>query len=168
MDNINDFIVPVLTYPDERLHKECADIIEFGPEIEHLGRTLLYTMKAFKGIGLAGPQVGILKNIIAVWIEEKAPMVFVNPQIVSVSTEMFKFSEGCLSVPGYYEDRERPKVIKLKFKDVTGIEHEADFGDLYAFCIQHELDHLKGKVFIDDLSQLKKDRIKSKIKKSHR
>ncbi len=157
--------LPILKYPNPKLHEVSTPVTLFGPEQEEFGKALLVTMKAQKGIGLAAPQVGILKRIIAIWIDEQAPMVFFNPEIVSSSEELFPFSEGCLSVPGYFEDRQRAKTIKLKFQDNLGTEHEAEFKDIYAFCIQHEIDHLNGRVFIDDLSELKKDRIKTKIRK---
>lgn len=158
--------LPILKYPNPTLHEISTPVTEFGPELAEFGKALLLTMKQGKGIGLAAPQVGILKRIIAVWISEQHPLVFFNPEIVSSSKEVFPFSEGCLSVPGYFEDRTRAKNIKLKFQDNLGTQHEGEFQDLYAFCIQHEIDHLNGKVFIDDLSELKKERIKKKIKKS--
>lgn len=161
-------ILPVIVYPDDRLHEKCVDVTEFNSELEAFGRQLLTTMKAEKGIGLAAPQVGVLKNIIAVWIEEKLPIVFVNPKITDVSKELYKFNEGCLSVPGYFEDRERPERIMVKFNDVHGNPYELEFTKLHAFCIQHEIDHLNGKVFIDELSMLKRSRIKTKIKKFRR
>jgi len=122
-------------------------------------------MKAENGIGLSAPQVGVLKNVIAIWIDETQPYVFVNPKIATASVDLFKVKEGCLSVPGYFEDRERPRHITLEFFDTVGVKHEVAFSDLSAFCIQHEIDHLNGKLFIDHSSELKRDRIKARIKK---
>lgn len=164
----NEYIVPILKYPDERLHQQCVEVTEFDSDLIQLGRCLLFTMKSEKGIGLAAPQIGVLKNVIAIWIDEKIPIVLVNPKLIDSSEELLKFNEGCLSVPGYFEDRERPKKIVVKFNDVNGGEHQVEFFDLYAFCIQHEIDHLNGKVFIDNLSDLKRSRIKSKIRKSQK
>lgn len=158
-------IVSVLTWPNEKLHTKCEDVVEFDAELERLGRTLLFTMKSKNGIGLAAPQIGVLKNVLAIWIDEKSPMVLVNPVVVESSTELFKHREGCLSVPDYFEDRERPQKITLKFKDVKGGEHQVPFENLYAFAIQHEIDHLNGKVFVDGLSELKRARIKKKLQK---
>lgn len=158
----------ILKYPDERLHLPCKDVTVFDKDLQDFGQALLRTMKASKGIGLAAPQVGIQKNIIAVCIEKSEnsyPFVFVNPKITEVSEELYDFREGCLSVPGYYEDRKRPKRITVEFHDVYGVRQTTEFFDLHAFCIQHEIDHLNGRVFIDDLSELKKDRIKTKIRK---
>lgn len=158
--------LPILKYPNPKLHEVSTPVTVFGPELEEFGKAMLLTMKGKKGIGLAAPQVGILKRILAVWIIEEAPMVFFNPEIVSSSEELFPFREGCLSVPGYFEERSRAKTIKLKFQDNLGTHFENEFTDVHAFCIQHEIDHLNGRVFIDDLSELKKDRIKTKIRKS--
>lgn len=160
--------LPILKYPNPKLHEISTPVTKFGSELESFGKDLFVTMKANGGVGLAAPQVGILKRIIAVWVEEEHPMVFFNPEIVSSSEDMFPFREGCLSVPGYFEGRERARNITLKFQDYLGTQHEAEFKDVYAFCIQHEIDHLNGRVFIDNLSELKKDRIKTKIKKLNR
>lgn len=157
----------ILKYPDERLHLTCKDETMFDEPLEKFSQRLLQTMKTQRGIGLAAPQVNVHKNIIAVWIDEDKPFVFVNPIIVDASEELYDFREGCLSVPGYYEDRKRPKKITLKYYDLKGVEHQDQFENLHAFCIQHEIDHLRGKVFIDNLSELKKDRIKTKIRKKY-
>lgn len=162
--------LPILKYPDERLHLPCKDVTIFDEHLQEFGQVLLRTMRASRGIGLAAPQVNIHKNIIAVWIEDvnPTPFIFVNPKITKASEEFFKWSEGCLSVPEYFEDRERAKDISLEFHDVFGVKQAIEFHDLHAFCIQHEIDHLNGKVFIDNLSQLKKERIKTKIRKLNR
>lgn len=160
--------LPILKYPDERLHLPCKDVTVFDDDLKEFSQVLLRTMKEQRGIGLAAPQVNVHKNIIVVWAEPYMPMTFVNPVIIEASEDLFNFSEGCLSVPGYFEDRDRPKRISLEFLDVHGVRQEIEFHDLNAFCIQHEIDHLKGKVFIDDLSELKKERIKTKIRKSRK
>lgn len=160
--------LPILIWPNDKLRQESEEVTIFDSDLELLGRQLLDTMKARKGVGLAAPQCGIMKRVIAVWIDDVLPLVFVNPVIIEQSEDKFSFKEGCLSVPGYFEARERAKKITLEVQDVTGKKHTHEWEDLYAFCIQHEIDHLNGKVFVDDLSMLKKDRIKAKIRKYRR
>lgn len=164
-ENLEPRIIPILVWPDERLHQKCEDITTFDSWIKQHAVDLLATMKHSNGVGLASPQVGVLANIIAIWIEEKNPMVFVNPKIIEAGDEEFEWDEGCLSVPGYFEKRRRPNRIVLQYKDIDGNEHETEFRQLYAFAIQHEMDHLKGKLFIDGLSTFKLSRVKNKVQK---
>lgn len=161
-------VLRILTYPNPVLHQISDAVTVFDEELKEFCASMLITMKTGKGLGLAAPQVGVMKRIITVCIDEKYPLVFVNPEIVSVSEETFPFREGCLSVPGYFEERSRAKNITLKFQDNLGVDYQNDLSDEHAFCVQHEIDHLNGRVFIDDLSPLKKDRIKEKIKKLRR
>lgn len=159
-------VLPILKWPDdERLHTKSKDVVVFDEHLEQLGHDLLHTMKVSNGVGLAAPQTGNMINVIAIWIEPERPMVLVNPIIVYSSETLFEFNEGCLSVPGYFEDRKRPEKIAVIFRDVKGGHHDLEFNSLYAFCVQHEIDHLEGKVFVDGSSLLKKSRIKSKMKK---
>lgn len=164
----DNFILPILVWPNDKLHGKCEDVTVFDDDLELLARKLLITMKHNNGIGLAAPQVGVLKNVLAIWIETTTAAVLVNPKITESSSEQFEFNEGCLSVPGYFEKRERPQRIVVKYQDIKGQEHETEFKDLYAFCVQHEIDHLNGKVFVDDLSMLKKTMVKAKIKKNRK
>lgn len=152
---------------DEVLHEEAEEVTVFAKGLKRLAQDMLATMVANQGIGLAAPQIGIKQKIIAIRIEDGNPLIFVNPKIVHRSEEMFSFEEGCLSVPGYFEERDRPKEIIVEFQDVTGQEHRVFFNDLYAFAIQHEYDHLMGKVFVDDVSWFKKNKVKKKIKKAY-
>jgi peptide deformylase len=119
------------------------------------------------GAGLSAVQVGVLKQIIVVDVGEGRHDI-INPEIRETTTKPFKFSEGCLSVPNYYENRERPESILLRYETAKGEPFVKWFSGLEAFCIQHEMDHLEGKLFIDDLSPLKKERIRKKIEKSLR
>ncbi len=159
-------VIPVLKWPDERLSQKSVDVTTFDESLKELVAKLLHTMKANNGIGLAAPQTGNMINLITIWIEEHQPLALVNPVITEVSEELFEFEEGCLSVPGWFEKRERPTKIVVKFQDIDGVAREFEFHKLYAFAIQHEIDHLSGKMFIDGASELKKSRIKSKIKKT--
>jgi len=159
----------ILKWPnDDQLHQVSVDVTKFDDSLKSLAFDMLYTMKQADGIGLAAPQVGEFINMIVIWlpIEEHMPLMIVNPNIITASDELMTFNEGCLSVPGYFEDRERPKQIVLQYHDISGVErHETEFTGLYAFAIQHEMDHLIGKLFIDNASMLKKAMIKSKMKK---
>lgn len=158
----------IVHWPDERLHKKCEDVTEFDDHLVKFVTDMIYTMRENNGVGLAAPQVGIPLNVIVLWIdtpENSFVGEMINPEIIEVSNEMFRWEEGCLSVPGYYEDRERPKTIRVRYHDMYGKLYERELSGLAAFAVQHEIDHLNGKVFIDSLSQLKKDRIKKKISK---
>lgn len=156
----------ILVWPDERLHMECRDIVDFDEDLERLVADMFVTMTANEGVGLAAPQIGELSNIIVIRIEPDKPLVLINPEIVEASEELFQFEEGCLSVPGHYEKRKRPESIIVRFKDIKGDEHEFEFLNLYAFAIQHEMDHLKGKVFVDGASWFKQGKIEKKMKKA--
>ncbi len=124
-------LLPILKWPDdERLHEKSVDVQNFDDALWELAQDMLHTMKTANGVGLAAPQVGVLSNIIAIWIEPEKSLVFVNPVITFMSAEMFKFNEGCLSVPGYFEDRERPNQIIIKFFDVKGVQHEFECNGL--------------------------------------
>jgi len=159
-------ILNVLTWPDDGLHVKCEEVTTFDKELEHLAADMFATMGAYGGVGLAAPQVGHNINMFVLRIEENNPMVFVNPKIDPITNEKYLWEEGCLSVPGYFEKRRRPATILSTFQNVIGEEQSVQFGKLYAFAIQHECDHLEGKVFVDNVSFLKKSRIKNKIKKT--
>ncbi len=159
-------VLDLVVWPDERLHQECETVTEFHEAIDQLCVDLFKTMKHNNGIGLAAPQVGVNKRICAVWIEEDKPFLFINPEIVATDDEEFEWEEGCLSVPGYFEYRTRPNMVAVRYNDVCGNEHETEYRGLTAFAIQHEMDHLDGRVFVDDLSDFKKGRIKTKVQKT--
>lgn len=159
-------ILDVLTWPDERLHQKSEDVTEFNEELEELVGDLFATMVAYEGVGLAAPQVGVLKNIIVIRLEADQPVVFINPVIEVLNNKTFEFEEGCLSVPGHFEKRKRPEHISVKFQDTKGEHHEVQFLNLYAFAILHEYDHLQGKVFVDGASFFKRGRIEKKMKKT--
>lgn len=158
----------VLVWPDERLTMPCVDVKDFDDELEKLVADLFVTMTVREGIGLAAPQIGINKNLFVIRIETSKPMVFINPVITTLNKdkEQFEWEEGCLSVPGHFEKRKRPKNIVVNFQDVKGEEHSMQFSGLYAFAIQHEYDHLQGVCFVDGGSMFKRGRVKMKIKKA--
>jgi peptide deformylase len=133
---------------------------------------MLQTMYAAPGIGLAAVQVGVPKRVIVMDLapedEPKQPLYFVNPEILSASTEMKEFEEGCLSVPDMYELVERPAQARVKYLDYDGKEQVVDADGMLAVCLQHEMDHLEGVLFIDHLSKLKRDMILRKLVKAKR
>ena len=166
-------IRPILVAPDPRLKQKSAPV-EGGVTDEHrrLMDDMLETMYDAPGIGLAAIQVGVPLRIIVMDLareeEPKAPRYFVNPEILWASEEVVPYEEGCLSVPDYYDDVERPRFVKIRYMDYHGKTIEEDAEGLYAVCIQHEMDHLEGVLFIDHLSRLKRDKALNKLKKSRR
>jgi len=160
-------ILPLEYWPSNILHETCEDVVEFDTDLKQLIYDMAYTMHRRNGIGLAAPQVGKLLNIIIVETRTLIPMI--NPRIIE-SDEKYTYSmeEGCLSVPGYYEKRTRPQRVVVKYQKSNGIEKQTEFQGMSAFLVQHEIDHLNGKIFVDDLSNLKKDRVKKKMKKTLR
>jgi len=160
-------ILDLVYWPDERLHQPCKPVTDFSESLERLHGDMIVTMYHRSGVGLAAPQVGHnIQMFVMVLPDEDETLCLVNPEILEQSDDLFSWREGCLSVPGYFEERDRPKRIKVRFQDVLGEIHEREFSDLWAFAIQHEMDHLKGKVFVDDLSPFKKSRVQKKIDKT--
>jgi peptide deformylase len=161
----------IITAPDPRL-KQKSKPVEGGVSDAHraLMDDMLETMYAAPGIGLAAIQVGVPLRIIVMDLardeEAKAPRFFVNPEIVWASEERKPWEEGCLSVPDIYDDVERPARVKLRYLNYAGEPVEEDAEDLFAVCIQHEMDHLEGVLFIDHLSRLKRENVLRKLKKA--
>ena len=166
-------IRPILTVPDPMLKRVSAPVV--GPvtdEHRALMDDMLETMYEAPGIGLAAVQVGVPLRIIVMDIgpkeDERAPQFFVNPEIVWKSEDLKSWEEGCLSVPEIYDDVERPARVKIRYLDYNGKAVEEDAEGLYAVCIQHEMDHLEGVVFLDHLSRLKRDSAIRKVRKAQR
>jgi len=159
----------ILVVPDPVLKKVSTPVEVVDDELRALMDDMLETMYAAPGIGLAAIQVGVPKQVIVMDLagkdEPPAPRYFVNPQILWASDETAPYEEGCLSIPEIYDEVERPAKVKLKYLDYHGKEVIEDAEGLYAVCIQHEMDHLKGVLFIDYLSRLKRDRAVAKVKK---
>jgi peptide deformylase len=162
-------ILPILEYPDPRLKKVAAPVTEFGPDVARLVRDMAETMYAAPGIGLAATQVDVHKRIIVIDISETKDHleVLVNPEILEAEGEA-ECEEGCLSVPGYYEKVTRAARVRVRAQDAHGTTREFDADGLLAVCIQHEMDHLVGKVFVDYLSPLKRARLATKLRKRQR
>jgi len=159
--------LPILEYPDPRLKKVAQPVIEFGPRLRQLVADMAETMYEAPGVGLAATQVDVHERIIVIDISETKDQlrVFINPQILSASEETVLCEEGCLSVPGVYDEVRRPAQVKVRAQDADGNTFELDCDGLLAVCVQHEMDHLTGKVFVEYLSALKQDRIRTKLRK---
>ena len=162
-------ILPILEYPDPRLKKVASPVTVFGPEIERLVRDMAETMYEAPGIGLAATQVDVHKRVIVIDISETRDglRVFVNPELLLAEGEA-ECEEGCLSVPGYYDKVTRAANIRVRAQNERGEIFELATDGLLAVCIQHEMDHLLGKVFVDYLSPLKRARLAGKFKKKRR
>jgi peptide deformylase len=162
-------LLPILHYPDARLHRVAAPVEEINDRIRQLVRDMAETMYAAPGIGLAATQVDVHLQIIVIDISEAHDQlrVFINPQIIE-SRGSAECEEGCLSVPGVYETVTRAEWIRVRALDAEGKPFELEADGLLGVCIQHEIDHLHGKVFVEYLSRLKQSRIAAKMKKQQR
>jgi peptide deformylase len=162
-------ILKIIQYPDERLHKVAEKVNSVTEDTRKLINNMAETMYAAPGVGLAATQVDVHQRIIVVDTSEHGDnlMVFINPEIVSKNGES-EYEEGCLSVPGIYEKVNRAEQISVKALNIQGELFTMDASGLLAVCIQHEMDHLLGKVFVEYLSQLKQTRIRAKLKKRKR
>ena len=162
----------ILTEPDPILRKKCEPLEKVDTETKKLMDDMLETMYAAPGIGLAAIQVGILKRLVVIDIskaeEKKNPIFLINPQIIHKSKKTSVYEEGCLSLPGQFAEIERPAECTLKYIDYNGKEKELKADGLLATCVQHEVDHLNGILFIDYLSKLKKDMIIKKLVKQQK
>jgi peptide deformylase len=163
-------ILNILRYPDPRLHKIAKPVTEFDERLAQLVADMAETMYEAPGIGLAASQVDVHEQVVVIDISEEknALVAYINPEILWSSDDKQVYDEGCLSVPGVYDGVERPSRIKVRAFDVKGQPFELEADGLLAVCIQHEMDHLKGKVFVEYLSPLKRNRIKTKLVKEER
>jgi len=163
-------LLPIITAPDPRLKQIAQPVEKVDAEVRKLMDDMLETMYAAPGIGLAAIQVGVPRRVIVMDLhrpdEPKAPRYFVNPEILWASEETAPYEEGCLSVPEIYDEVERPAQVKLRYLNYAGETVEEDAEGLFAVCIQHEMDHLDGVLFIDHLSRLKRERAVAKVKKA--
>ncbi len=159
----------ILLAPEPVLKQEAQPVTEFDADLKKLADDMLETMYGARGIGLAANQVGVLKRILVMDVGQRSgtrnPQVLVNPEIIWESEELCTKEEGCLSIPGHYAMVERPTVVRVKYYDVTGGEHEMECEDWAAACVQHEIDHLNGVLFPEHLSRLKRDIIMKKMRK---
>ncbi len=165
-------LLPILTLPDPRLRIVSKPVESIDAEIQRLLDDMLETMYEAPGVGLAAIQVGAPKRIVVIDTakqeEDRSPLFLINPEIIWASEELSTYNEGCLSVPEYYEDVQRPARVRLRHRDRKGELQEIDAEGLLATVIQHELDHLEGGLFIDHLSRLKRERVVKKFTKAAR
>ncbi len=160
----------ILEFPDPRLRTVAKPVTEVDDSIRQLIDDMFETMYAAPGVGLAATQVNVHKRVVVIDVseEQNQPQVFVNPEISVLDGPEHEYDEGCLSVPGFYETVARPENISVKALDRDGNSFEIEPTGLLAVCIQHELDHLNGKLFVDYLSPLKRKRIRTKLEKQHK
>lgn len=160
-------ILPILEYPDLRLRKRATPVAEVNDALRKTIDDMFETMYAAPGIGLAATQVNVHKRLLVLDVSENkdTPLVFINPEIEVLDPEPLGYEEGCLSVPGYFDLVSRPRKIRVKALDRNGEAFELEAEGLLAVCLQHEVDHLDGKLFVDYLSILKRQRLKHKIQK---
>jgi peptide deformylase len=159
----------ILEYPDPRLRTRAQPVTVFDAALGTLVEDMLETMYAAPGIGLAATQVDVHKRLVVIDLsdERNAPLVLINPEITEREGEA-KTEEGCLSVPGIFDEVKRATRIRLRSQDRTGLLSETEYTDLLAVCIQHEMDHLEGKLFVDYLSEMKRERIRKKLDKERK
>ncbi|GAA4650466.1 peptide deformylase [Kistimonas scapharcae] len=163
-------ILTILEYPDERLREVGVPVETVDDALRTFIDDMFDTMYESKGVGLAATQVNVQKRIFVMDLSEDKsdPMVFINPEITPLTDEVTEYGEGCLSVPGFYESLDRPAKVRVKALDRNGEPFEVECEGLMAVCVQHETDHLDGKLFVDYLSKLKRERIRKKLEKQHR
>ncbi|RTZ73475.1 MAG: peptide deformylase [Gammaproteobacteria bacterium] len=162
-------ILEILKFPDPRLRNHAKPVKQVDARIRQLAEDMLETMYDAPGIGLAATQVGVAKQLIVVDISEERdqPLVLINPEVVEREGEE-EMEEGCLSVPGFYEKVKRAERVRIRALDREGEPLEMELDGLLAVCVQHEIDHLHGKLFVDYLSKLKRERIRKKLEKEAR
>jgi peptide deformylase len=163
-------LLPILRYPDPRLHKVAKPVTVFDKRLKKLVADMAETMYEAPGVGLAASQVDVHEQLVVIDTSETHDdlRVFINPEITWASPDKQVYDEGCLSVPGIYDGVERPARVKVRALDLDGKPFEIEADGLLAVCIQHEMDHLKGKVFVEYLSPLKRNRIKTRMLKEER
>jgi peptide deformylase len=163
--------LPILIHPDPRLKKVCAEVPDLSDDLRRLADDMLETMYDAPGIGLAAPQVGVLERLIVLDCakpdkgDKPRPLVMVNPRVLASSDEANTYEEGCLSIPEQFADVTRPAEVEVEWLDRDGKLHKEGFGGLWATCVQHEIDHLDGKLFIDYLKPLRRQLITRKMVK---
>jgi len=170
-------ILPIVEVPDPRLRQISTPVEEVDDEIRRLVADMFETMYAAPGIGLAAIQVGVPKRLLVIDLQEpeeeggepvRKPLVFINPEILDNSDREVPYTEGCLSIPDQYADVDRPDRIRARWLDENGVAHAEEIDGFLAVCLQHEMDHLNGILFIDHLSRLKRDMVLKKLAKQRK
>ncbi len=167
-------VLCILETPDPRLRLVAEPVAAVDEEVHTLAADMIETMYAANGIGLAAIQVGVQKRVVVVDLQDRAdedgnalrsPRVFINPEIISLSEELSVYNEGCLSIPEQYAEVERPASCRVRWRDMEGRSQEGQLEGLMSTCLQHEIDHLNGILFIDHISRLKRDMVLKKLAK---
>jgi peptide deformylase len=158
----------ILTLGDETLRQKAAPVTQFDGPLVKTAEDMIAALRGGKGVGLAGPQIGLLKRIFVVHVTGDIPRIFINPSIIETSPETVKYEEGCLSVPGVWADVIRPKTVKVQAWNERGRPFTLEAEGILARVILHEYDHLEGVLFIDRLSEPKRNRIMTKLEKARR
>lgn len=163
-------ILEILEFPDPRLRTQAKPVAVVDDKLRRLIDDMFETMYDAPGVGLAATQINVHQRLVVIDVSEdkSQPLVFINPEITVLDDELNEYDEGCLSVPGFYETVTRPKRIQVNALDRNGEPFTLEPDGLLAVCIQHELDHLNGKLFVDYVSPVKRDRIRKKLEKQHR
>ncbi len=163
-------LLTILHYPDKRLHKVAKPVAVVDDRIRKLVQDMAQTMYEAPGVGLAATQVDVHERVVVMDVSEEKNdlMVLINPEIIASSDDQKTYEEGCLSVPGVYDEVERPAEVRVRALNLDGVSFEFDAEELLAVCIQHEIDHLNGKVFVQHLSMLKQTRLKARLRKEQR
>ncbi len=173
-------VLPIVEIPDPRLRLTCEPVATIDDEVRQLVSDMTETMYAAHGIGLAAIQVGIARRVVVIDLQEREsedeekpeavrdPKAYINPEILSVSEELSRYQEGCLSIPEQYAEVERPASCRVTWLDVDGERHEEEMHGLLATCMQHEIDHLNGVLFIDHITRLKRDMLLKKLAKARK
>jgi peptide deformylase len=160
----------ILILPDKRLRLKSEPVTAIDKSLRKLVDDMFETMYAAPGIGLAAIQVGVAKRVVTMDLAKKddppSPLVFINPEVTWKADEKSTYEEGCLSIPEYYEEVERPAAVRVKYLDLEGKPHEIEATGLLATCLQHEIDHTNGVLFIDYISKLKRDMVMKRFKKA--
>lgn len=164
---------PILIHPDPRLRKVCTPVRDVSDALRKLSQDMFETMYDAPGIGLAAPQVGVMDRLIVLdCVKDEGatarPIAMLNPEITAFSEEKSVYEEGCLSIPDQFADVTRPAEVEVRWMDLDGVEHKEGFGGLWATCVQHEIDHLDGKLFIDYLGAMKRQLITRRMQKLKR
>ena len=158
-------MLKILTLGNDVLRKKCSSVVDFDKKLEDLVVAMIDSMHSNNGIGLAGPQIGVEKRLFVCHVPKEEPRVFINPEIIGTSQEISPYEEGCLSIPGVYSEVMRPRAITVQAWTLKGKPFKMDTEGILARVIQHEIDHLKGVLFIDHLTEKKRMRIVSQYKK---
>lgn len=160
-------LLEILSFPDHRLRTKATPVDQVTDDIRKLVDDMFETMYAAPGVGLAATQINVHKRVVVIDVSEEQdqPIVFINPEVEVLDNETSPYDEGCLSVPGFYEPVERPTHVRVTALDRDGQPFTLEPDGLLAVCIQHEIDHLNGKLFVDHISSMKRDRIRKKLEK---